>query len=292
MSDRDGKLLQIVEDDTGYQFVTRSFGPDLVRNIEEKGIKFPDAYRAMCRLFPGIGIDVLPSHLLTMEGGNYPYVMVSEIITDGRPVVEASLEQKKELAKKLGRLPTQTRYLARLEMFRPDSFLLSGQGEEARIILTDLDPKIQPRPPIDNLRLFPWREQNVARLDSYMAHYIDEIAEIFWDDWCKPDEREAVLSALANSVGNSIIYPIFCFFVFMNGLSRINPTNAPKVFASKSQSASVKSMLVTFSFTIKNSSSSLATPNADVQANSNSKSIIQLKRQLKTCLKYTYKHAQ
>ena len=195
LSTRGDKLLQVVQEYDGRRFVTRSFTDEAVRNSEH-GLDFRQAWDAMHEVFSGDGVAVVPSILLT-AGGEYPFIAVSEHITDSIPVIEAPTSLKIKLATHLGGLlKPQSGYTPTLEMVNAGMFtVIKDDRGEYKALMVDVDPHIT-RMNMD---------KNHYLTDNINAHYIKKLGELFWNKWCREDEREEVLEALVRSIADAVL---------------------------------------------------------------------------------------
>lgn len=185
LSSRGDKLLQVLQEPDGATFVTRSFSDMAVGHIEQRRMGFQEAWDAMHEVFADAGLEVVPSHLLAANG-RYPFVAVSEHVVDGVPLVDAPTETKMELAESFAKLiqPNRSGYFIAPEMINAGMFTVVSREEgEHKVMLLDTDPHILPS-------MYDARDENLA------SHYINTLADLFWDEWCTPEEREAVFTKL------------------------------------------------------------------------------------------------
>lgn len=187
LSPREDKVLEVRQDINGNQFVVRAFSADAISQMEREHMSFAEAWGEMHEIFANAGIRVLPSHLLETSG-DYPYTVVSEYLDDGQELLDAPTEAKIALAQALGNLFRGGRYVASLEMFNRGMFLVSpDEVGTPTPFLVDVDPRIIPR----------------MQHGSFDAMYIDKLGELFWDHWCREEERAEVISALVVSISQA-----------------------------------------------------------------------------------------
>ncbi len=193
LSERGDKLLQVMQEPDGQTFVTRSFTESAVREVEKTRMDFVEAWDAMHSVFRDAGIDIVPSYLLAGQG-KYPFIVVSEHVTNVQPIDTAPTEVKKDLVERFGQLiqPNRDGFFISPQMINKDMFQLVLNKEGVpRVTLIDTDPHILPN-------MYDSRE------DGIQATYIDLLAKLFWEEWCKPDERVAVLSRLTTVMGDIV----------------------------------------------------------------------------------------
>ncbi|MBI5906463.1 hypothetical protein HY857_00220 [Candidatus Saccharibacteria bacterium] len=177
-------LLQLVEEPDGKQFVTRSFSPEAISYIEDSGMSFEDTWQTMQTILAQAGIASVRSAITIHEEdgakSDYPIVIVSEYLADNRPVMEASTESKIELARNLpGLFNGSGGLMLSSETIRADMFKVTpDESGEEKIVMIDMDPLLVRR----------------SSPDSLIAFYIEKFGAQFWDDWCLPEEREAVIT--------------------------------------------------------------------------------------------------
>ena len=203
LSDRGDKLLQVVQEANGQKLVIRRFTADAVSVIEDNGLGFDDAWKAMHKQFIDAGIVVLPSQLLVTEG-EYPFTVVATYLENGQALIEGSLKLKMELAYKLGKM-LRGRYMLHPQMLNEDMFMIETANDESEeVYLIDLDPIMMPRPITTNIAIFPGRQLDAEIVDGLDASYIDQLTRLFSDRWCKDGEKTPVLSTLFASLKESL----------------------------------------------------------------------------------------
>jgi hypothetical protein len=187
-----GKLLEIVEEPDGRQFVRRSFGDDAVSDMEIMSeLEFPAAWREMHQLFTGNNVRPVSSSLIKKDG-YYPFVAVSELVQDGVTLDQAPTEAKKDVVCVLGAAMQGPRgYIPSLTMLRADMIQVAPKGDEGyEALLLDVDPRIEPK------RTFV--------SDYQTANSIRWITDLIWDHWGNEDDRSEVAYAFADAIKNII----------------------------------------------------------------------------------------
>jgi len=196
LSTRGDKLLQVVEEADDSKVVTRSFTRHAIAQSEWYGLNFKQAWQNMHDVFTGDGVGVVRSSLLT-SSGEYPYIAVSEYVTEDMSLRDASTELKVKLARHMGGWlkPTAEQRPA-LEMLNEHMFtVVEDEDGSQTALLLDVDPHT----------LHQTTGRSAGARDMLNAHYIDTLGNLFWRKWCKEDEREEVLRALVATVGDAVL---------------------------------------------------------------------------------------
>lgn len=190
LSERDGKTIEVVEDATGDQFVRRTYSATEWGGILPTGLTFQTAWEAMHRDFARSGIEIVPSFIVAQSRSiRDPIVVVSQFVQGAKGIKNASVEGKRKLAKSLGTLLSVSKEVLPLQqMLEPDKFQvgISTEGKPS-IMLVDVDPYVQPKP-------------SPEMLDSTEAAYINRVASLFYDSWCRKREAEQVLGSFVASL--------------------------------------------------------------------------------------------
>lgn len=191
LSQRGGKLLQVVQEQNGQRFVTRSFTPDAVNYVERGDMTFTGAWRAMHDVFNQAGIEILPSHLLEAQG-EFPFIAVSEYIDTNESLKDMPTELKVKLAQGFGQLVNPSNEIfPSLEMINRNMFMPTTRQDGTQCVyLVDLDPLLT--------------DPRLGRSDPWQSMYLEKLGDLFWDDWCNDDERSEVLGALVVSVSKAL----------------------------------------------------------------------------------------
>jgi hypothetical protein len=178
-------VLQLMEDSNGYQYVIRAFTPIAVENMANRArMTFTEAWEEMHDIFDDVGIRIVPSHLLETTG-EYPFTVVSAYLSEGQDLIDAPTEAKVQLARSLANLLKPGRFIPSREMFNQGAFMVSpDENGASTAFLVDVDPRIIPR-------------FTVGSIDEL---YIRKFGELFWDHWCREDERQEVISALVMEI--------------------------------------------------------------------------------------------
>ncbi len=180
------KSLVVMQEANGEKFVARQFTPKGVNHIQEAGAHITNAWRGMYEACDEVGIEVARGHLIETTWEDYPYVAVNEYVEDAKPLGEVSVELKKRVASSLGQMLTgESPYMIGPEMLRADMFGVTSEADGAtRALLLDTDPLIRLRPGGHMTR------------NATNVFYLEKFGELFWDHWCKPEERQAVFGEL------------------------------------------------------------------------------------------------
>lgn len=186
LSENDNKKVEVIKDSNGSLAVRRTYSQQEVNYIQQGirgfGMSFKEAWDSMHRDFEGVGISIVPSIIVDSPAGEAGIIVVSSYLEDAKPVKEASLQAKKELAMSLGKLAFQSREVfPHPEMINKDMFhkTLNVFGDEL-IVLTDVDPRMIKR---RKLNQFP------EYADDTISNYINKVAYLFWDVWCREEEE-------------------------------------------------------------------------------------------------------
>ncbi len=156
LSERADKLLQVVQEANGQKFVTRRFSRDAISVIEESGLSFTEAWRAMYKQFGNAGINIVPSYLLATEEP-YPLTAVGKYLENGQSLIGAPTALKVRLADNLGKM-LRGRYMLHPQMLNRDMFMFdSTEDGSVEAFLVDLDPIMMPRPNVAHINIFPGR---------------------------------------------------------------------------------------------------------------------------------------
>ncbi len=185
------KVVEVVEDINGRRFVRRIYHKEALDDIGIGGLDFDEAWEGMHKMFAKANIRIVPSFVLK-DGG--VITVVSEYLEGAKALSESSLESKKHVARGLGELiHSSPHYLPTGAMLQRDMFhVVEDSAGTERVYLTDVDPYVFPRRGMDRLK---WIK------DSSYADYMTLVGGLFWDDWCREDEREPVFSALIVGLG-------------------------------------------------------------------------------------------
>lgn len=189
---RSDRTVELVEDETGDQFVRRTYASSEWGGLREAGT-FHTVWDAMHRNFARSGIAIVPSFIATPSPKKgEPIVVVSQFVQGARRVKEASLDAKKRLATGLGDLLIQSKeVLPQDQMLQPDMFKVGFDSDgKQSIMLIDVDPCVESRP----------SDSDLNSMDMKYAEYIDSISFLFYDHWIREGERDEVLGNLAKSL--------------------------------------------------------------------------------------------
>lgn len=178
-------VLQLMEGPNGYQYVTRAFTTNAVEDMAYRAhMPFPEAWEEMHDIFGSAGISIVPSYLLETTG-DHSFTIVSAFLAESQDLIDAPTEAKVQLAKGLVNLLKPSRYIPSLEMFNQGAFVVSPDGIGVpTAFLVDIDPRIIPR-------------FTIGAVDEL---YIRKFGELFWDHWCREDERQEVISVLVTTI--------------------------------------------------------------------------------------------
>lgn len=191
--DSSGKV-ELLKDVHGNLFVRRFYDQPVLSYFSDSGFDFKDAWDLMHRGFQKVGIEIVPSfHLDATDPNVVKILVVSKYLEDAKPVVDASVETKSRLATSLGNLLYQSEVIPKSEMLSPDMFHLThGPDGEERVVLTDVDPY-----------LYSAKNRTSELKSALDAKYIDGVCSLFWDYWCKQDEREKVIRHFSEALAKS-----------------------------------------------------------------------------------------
>lgn len=194
LSAHDNKLLQVVETADGERLVTRSYTPEAVEEIEYNyGLDIKSAWEKMHETFTQAGIAIVPSKLIEVKGGEYPFIVVSEYLEDAKPLVDASTTIKRDTAVGLSKLLiADGDFVPAPEMIRGDMFAVVERGGREEALLLDVDPLITPA-------------YRMQKIDQNSRFYINRLAELAWDWWCTDEEeRKEVISAMVMTLADFV----------------------------------------------------------------------------------------
>ena len=191
LSSHEDRILQVFEEADGSRFVKRSFTDDAVWYVEGKGLTFQEAWEAMEDIYADVDIEVVPSFLFE-QGGEHPFVAVSEHLPDLVDMKDLPSEDKEKLAHGLGQLlRPEASYWPSLEAVRGDTFKGVEQEDGTfRTLMVDTDP-------------FTILAPSFGR-DEYVGTYIKKFAELIWDEWCDEQDRSRVAGALVQSLATAL----------------------------------------------------------------------------------------
>jgi hypothetical protein len=162
--------------------------------VERSGLKFTQAWSAMCDIFNTAGIDITPSVVLqpTSNESKFPIIISSEYVL-GVDVLHSSEKTKIHLAKFLGTmLRGQGEYLPHSETLAPDMFkIVTDETGEEKPMLVDIDPYLLPR------EIATLTEES---RDILFSTYIRRSTQLLQNSWCKPNEKEVVMREFIHSV--------------------------------------------------------------------------------------------
>jgi hypothetical protein len=194
LSTKHGKLLRVVEAADGELFITRSFAPEAIHEIESHyGLDFMQAWEEMHGAFAEAGIEVVPSTLIEIDGGEYPFIAISEYMKNAKPLSMGTLEAKKKAAAGLaGLLVSDRDYIPSPEMVREDMFVVVEHEGQTKPMLLDVDPLMV-------------QASRIRTNDRDMAFYIRELSEKIWDYWCTEEDRVSVATATIQALGSVVL---------------------------------------------------------------------------------------
>lgn len=193
LSTSDDKRLEVVADVRGSHFVRRSYGPALIGRVQRSGIGFDQAWTEMHQIFETAGINVVPSVVVHQSPDNKFPIFIASKLVEGVDMRNASVSAKSDAARGLGNvLNGSGKYLLSLEAVMPDMFKAEkdSTGTE-KPVLIDVDPYL-----LSKDLAFIGR----GGKDAWYAAYIKRVSQLMWDSWCKPNEREEVISAFLRAI--------------------------------------------------------------------------------------------
>lgn len=198
LSDRNDKTVELVVDANGNRFVRRTYSSKAIAEIADKpGLTFESVWKEMNTVFSRAGVKIVPSFILSASPDKV--VVVSSYLDDARPVLAAPTDEKEQLAEGLGRLvdSQSNDFFPALQMFLPDAFhTTKGEDGHDMIMLTDVDP--YPHFYSGSLMKFPKYK------DATWGQYIRHISELFYDHWCREEEKEGILGKFLEGVAQGI----------------------------------------------------------------------------------------
>lgn len=200
LSRRDGKKVEAVEEPNGNQFVRRAYEQPFHRL--PGGLSFEEAWNGMMEMFSKAGLPVVPSYIVKATRDGEGTVIISEYLPDTELVYDAPLEEKLKLAEGLGNLlHRSTRFMPSSQMLMVSLVQLAERVPgKPEILVTDVDPYVEQisGSGLGVLNNFP------AVKDIYFGHYINRVGDLFWNVWCKEEERETVLRQFTEAVAPAI----------------------------------------------------------------------------------------
>ena len=195
LSGRNDRTVELVVDVNGNKFVRRTYAPRAIGEVaHERGSTFESVWEGMNTVFSQAGISIVPSFILSASPDQV--VVVSNYLEDARPVIVAPTDKKEQLAEGLGRVVgnQSNDFFPELQMLLPDAFHTTkgGDGQDT-IMLTDVDPYPN-RASGFLMKQFP------KYRDGAWGQYIRHVSELFYDHWCREEEKEGVLEKFLQGV--------------------------------------------------------------------------------------------
>lgn len=193
LSSSDDKLLEVVVDARGCNFVRRNYSSAMISRIQRSGIGFDRSWLEMHKIFETAGLNVVPSVVFHQSlDSKYPIVIASKLI-HGIALSDASVSTKTDAATGLGNiLNGSSKYLPSFETIKPNMFKVEiGTNHTENLQLIDIDPYLLSK----DLISF-----NKSGKDIWCAAYIKRVSQLMWDFWCKPYEREEVITAFFRAI--------------------------------------------------------------------------------------------
>jgi hypothetical protein len=186
LSTRGGKSVNLLKEPDGREFVERRYEKSWRPSAVFVSGTFPEMLQDFIELADQANITVVPHSLQEGEG----YIVYADKI-NGIDVSEASIETKIALTEKLVRISfpdRRTRYRVNISVLCPDMFIVQREQDGREVpVLTDIDPELS---------------RNMT-VDGNDAFYINCLAGLFYDHWCKDDtddEKREVMTALCKSL--------------------------------------------------------------------------------------------
>lgn len=143
----DQKLLGIMVEPDGRQFVSRTYEPGAELEYEQRDMSFLEALEAMIEMYRQAGIDVVSSSVVSPDLTEGRVTVLSEYLPDAIPLKNAPIEAKREASRGLARLlDPSTRFLPSPEALVTDMFMAQADEEGSwHPIVVDVDPRIKKR---------------------------------------------------------------------------------------------------------------------------------------------------
>ncbi|MCA9348678.1 hypothetical protein KC878_00860 [Candidatus Saccharibacteria bacterium] len=196
-SNRGGKLVELVRDE-GVEFVRRIYMPDAVKEIEQVGVKFEEAFEAFAYMFEAAGLEIVDCALIesTLRSGKQRVIVAKYLGSLGidTDIMTLPFAAKVELAGSMGRLLTShPDYMPASQVFLTDAFAVDPTTSKA--VLVDIDPYLKRRY-TDRLGILDTEGSQGAIL---------RICGRIITKWAVDDgERTAMASAYCRSAGHVI----------------------------------------------------------------------------------------
>ncbi len=198
LSESDGKTVVVAKDINNTLFVRRNYRQVALDRMNQlNGASFDDAWTTFRQLYSSVGIEVVPSVVLRPDPKasivEAPIVVASEFI-DGTELSSAPLKAKVQVAEAMGgMLQTPGKFYPSLESIRRDMFRVGKHTDRtSRVVLVDVDPFLVERRAV---------ESSPSERDHWFSEYIDQVRDLLWDRWSRPDERAEVMTAFARPLG-------------------------------------------------------------------------------------------
>ena len=191
-STRNGKVVELVRDKQG-EFVRRKYLPESVREVEQVGVPFCQAWSAFGQMFDGAGLKIVDSALIEETLDDDPIIVVKYLGHLGSEASPKALstEAKVELVGSIGRLLTShPSFMPDSQGFLPNAFAIDP--ESSRAVLVDVDPYLKQR----NMERLGLRRTEASQ-GLFMLRSGWNIAEWATDD----TERTNMASAFCRSAG-------------------------------------------------------------------------------------------
>ncbi len=194
-STRNGKLVELVRDEHG-EFVRRKYLPEAVREVEQVGVPFGDAWSAFGQMFEGAGLEIVDCALIEDTLDDDPIIVAKFLGDLGREAGPKALpsDAKVQLAGNIGRLLTShPDFMPDSQGFLPDAFAIDPAS--SRAVLVDVDPYLKRR---ETDRFGARRTE--ASQGAFMRRGGWNIAEWAAND----DERTAMATAFCRTAGDAL----------------------------------------------------------------------------------------
>jgi hypothetical protein len=191
LSNKNDKIVEVVETAAGERFVRRSYTQKAVNQTEFKyGLDFESAWNEMHVAFAEAGLEIVPSRLFKSDG-EYSFVVMSEYLEDATPLAEAPTDNKVAVVTGLSSLMAgKNKYAPSPEMVMDDMFMVAERDGLSKALLVDVDPLVL-------------HTNRLTMNDTVGGYYISKLARLAWDSWGRNDEeREEIASAIAITLGN------------------------------------------------------------------------------------------
>jgi hypothetical protein len=195
LSTRYDKVLGVMEEPDGRQFVSRSYSLGAEREFETSlhspDLPFAEGFAAMQAMYQGARLNVVTSSVLPSRKGE-PVTVISEYLPDAVSVREATLEAKQEAVKGLAQLlDPSTSYLPGSEAMVSDLFMFTvDEDGKQHPVVVDVDPRLQLKKPYG----FGSGASSERLQDMIRGTYMTQVGSLIETFWAKDDKETEALA--------------------------------------------------------------------------------------------------